>query len=162
MASWSNSRRRMGRDEQEQEFRDLLDDPESSFGDILAAAIEACPPDKLDEVHGALRGLGEDRRGPHSWAADRMERRRLGRDALRHRPAHRFGRDDPPPFPQLAVCQQPGIGCDRRAAKLQQQTTVEIDPQRTLIRFTRRVPHCDPLGPLQDAESYIRIASNAL
>ena len=33
---------------------------------------------------------------------------------------------------------------NRGAAKLQQQTTVEIEPQRAVVRFTRRVPHCHP------------------
>ena len=45
---------------------------------------------------------------------------------------------------QFAVSQQPGIGRDRGAAKLQEQTTVEIQPQSALIRFTRRVPHRRP------------------
>jgi hypothetical protein len=43
---------------------------------------------------------------------------------------------------QLAVSQQPGIGGDRGAAKLQQQTATEIRPQSAVVRFTRRVPHC--------------------
>jgi hypothetical protein len=46
---------------------------------------------------------------------------------------------------QLAMSQQSGIGGDRRTAKLQQQTTVEIAPQRAVGRFTRRVPHRRPI-----------------
>jgi hypothetical protein len=34
---------------------------------------------------------------------------------------------------------------DRAAAKLQQQTTVEIQPQIALVRFTRRVLHRRPI-----------------
>jgi hypothetical protein len=45
---------------------------------------------------------------------------------------------------QLAVRQQPGIGGDRGATKLKPQATVEIEPQRTPVRFTRRVRHCRP------------------
>jgi hypothetical protein len=46
---------------------------------------------------------------------------------------------------QLAISQQSGIGGDRRTAKLQQQTAVEIEPQRAVVRFTRRVPHRTPI-----------------
>jgi hypothetical protein len=42
---------------------------------------------------------------------------------------------------QLAVRQQPAIGGDRGTAKLQHQTTVEIEPQS----FTRRVRHRRPV-----------------
>ena len=45
---------------------------------------------------------------------------------------------------QLAIGQQPGIGGDRGTAKLQQQTTVEIEPQRFAGRFTHRVRHRQP------------------
>jgi hypothetical protein len=38
---------------------------------------------------------------------------------------------------QLAIWGQPGVGGDRRAVNLQQQPPVEIEPQRTPIRFTR-------------------------
>jgi hypothetical protein len=47
---------------------------------------------------------------------------------------------------QFAVSQQPGIVGDCGAAKSQQQTTVEIEPQRTPIRFTRRARHCRPIS----------------
>jgi hypothetical protein len=40
---------------------------------------------------------------------------------------------------QLAIRQQPRIGSDRGTAKLQHQPPVEIEPQRTPVRFTRRV-----------------------
>jgi hypothetical protein len=52
---------------------------------------------------------------------------------------------------QLAISQQSGIGGDRRTAKSQQQTAVEIEPQRAVVRFTRRVPIAalfDPRKPL--------------
>jgi hypothetical protein len=48
---------------------------------------------------------------------------------------------------QLVVRQQPGIGGDRGAAKLQHQLTVEIEPQSALIRFTRRSPIGAPFDP---------------
>jgi hypothetical protein len=35
---------------------------------------------------------------------------------------------------------------------LQQQTTVEIEPQSALIDVTRRVPHHRPLVPPQETE----------
>jgi hypothetical protein len=59
---------------------------------------------------------------------------------------------------QLAAGQQPGIRGDRRAAKLQQQTTVEIQPQTTIVRFTRR----SPIDPPQAREFYLRTAAKAL
>ncbi len=42
---------------------------------------------------------------------------------------------------QLPVGQQPGVGGDPAAVELQPQPTVEIDPQGTVIRFTRWVVH---------------------
>jgi hypothetical protein len=45
---------------------------------------------------------------------------------------------------QLAV-RRPRIGGDRGAAKLQPQTTVEIQPQTALVRFTHRVRHRCPI-----------------
>ena len=45
---------------------------------------------------------------------------------------------------QLAIGQQRGIGGDRGTAKLRQQTTVEIEPQRFAGRFTHRVRHRHP------------------
>jgi branched-chain amino acid transport system substrate-binding protein len=39
-----------------------------------------------------------------------------------------------------AIRQQPGIRGDRGTTKLEHQTAIEIKPQRTPIRFTRRVP----------------------
>jgi hypothetical protein len=41
----------------------------------------------------------------------------------------------------LAIGQQPRIGGDCRAAKLQHQMPVEIEPQRLVGRFTHRVRH---------------------
>jgi len=63
---------------------------------------------------------------------------------------------------QLAVSQQPGSRGDRRAAKLQPQTTVEIQPQTTIVRFTCRAPIDDPFNPPQALEFQLRIAAKAL
>ena len=41
---------------------------------------------------------------------------------------------------EFAISQQPSIGGHQGAAKLEHQAAVEIEPQRTPIRFTRRVP----------------------
>jgi hypothetical protein len=91
----ARSSRRFGRDEAVEEFRSMLDDdPEASFGEILAGAIEAAPEDQQQEVFEALRELGEDSRGPRSWARDRMERRRLSKDAD-GRLRRMGGRDEP-------------------------------------------------------------------
>jgi hypothetical protein len=49
---------------------------------------------------------------------------------------------------QLAIGEQPCIGRDRRAVKLKHQSAVEIEPQSTPIRFTRRVPHFCPVCSL--------------
>jgi hypothetical protein len=46
---------------------------------------------------------------------------------------------------QLAIDQQPAIGGDYTAAKLEYHTAVEIEPQRPSSRFTRQVHyHCSP------------------
>jgi len=93
--------RKYGRDQKEEgrrELRELLDDPDCSFADILAAAIEHCPPDKAEELYSALREIGEDRRSPHQWARGRLERRQLTKDMRRNGRDQRYGRDEPPPF----------------------------------------------------------------
>ena len=50
---------------------------------------------------------------------------------------------------QFAISQQPGIGGDRGATKLEHQTPVEIEPQSVPVRFTRRVRIAAPLDPLK-------------
>jgi hypothetical protein len=42
---------------------------------------------------------------------------------------------------QFAVGQQAGVAGDAAAVEFQPQATVEIEPQRSVIRFTRRVFH---------------------
>ena len=88
--------RRLGRDQEEgvEQLRQMLDDPDIDVADLVAAAVERCPEHQREDLHQALRELGEDRRGPRSWASDRLERRRLGRD-MRERRARdrRLGRD---------------------------------------------------------------------
>jgi hypothetical protein len=93
--------RRFGRDEIDEgfrrELRDMTDDPNIDFGDLLAFIIENAPDEKQPEIYTALGELGEDvrrGRGHRSWAADRLERRRYARDRVA-----RGGRDDPPEFP---------------------------------------------------------------
>ena len=85
--------RRMGRDEEEarKDLRELTEDEDCDFGDLLAAAINAASPEQQTEVADALRKMSEDSRGPRSWARDRLEMRRLGRD-MRSRD-RRLGRD---------------------------------------------------------------------
>jgi hypothetical protein len=85
--------RRIGKDA---EIRDMLDDEDADFGDLVAACIDAAPPEHQAEVFEALREMGEDRRGPRSWAADRLERRSLRRASDAR--LKRMGRDDPVPF----------------------------------------------------------------
>jgi hypothetical protein len=82
----------------EQEIDDLVNDPETTGADILGAIIESCSPEQAAEIAAAAREMAEDRRGPHAWARDKHELRRLSKDArLRSRPRG-FGRDDPMPF----------------------------------------------------------------
>jgi hypothetical protein len=86
--------RRLGRDE-ENELQELIDDPDSGFADVLAAAIaaSASDPEKTQEMHEALREVASDGRGPHAWARDRLEMRRHARDTSRHGRDRRLGRD---------------------------------------------------------------------
>jgi hypothetical protein len=83
--------RRMGRDEGEEELHQMLDDPDVTAGELIAALIEHCPQDREEELHGALQELAADRRGHRAWARDRLERRALDRGLRRHRPP--AGRD---------------------------------------------------------------------
>ncbi len=46
--------------------------------------------------------------------------------------------------PELAVCQQTGVGRDPASVKFQLQATVETDPQMRLSGFTRRVTRLHP------------------
>jgi hypothetical protein len=48
---------------------------------------------------------------------------------------------------QFAIGKQSSIGGNRRTAKLEHQATIKIEPQRTSIRFTRRVRHYYPGVP---------------
>jgi hypothetical protein len=87
--------RRFGRDEEASaQLREMLDDADINIADLVAAAVEHCPDDQQQELHEALSAMGSDRRGPRSWAADRLERRRLGKD-MRERRARdrRLGKD---------------------------------------------------------------------
>jgi hypothetical protein len=88
--------RRFSRDEATEEFKSMLDDPDADFGTILAGAISAAPEEQQEEVYQALRELGEDSRGPRSWARDRLERRRLSKDADGR--LRRMGARDDPTF----------------------------------------------------------------
>ena len=45
---------------------------------------------------------------------------------------------------EFTIGQQSGIGGDPRAMELELQPVVEIEPQRALDRFTRRVRHDGP------------------
>jgi hypothetical protein len=42
---------------------------------------------------------------------------------------------------EFPVGKQSGVGGDDRTAKLEHQTAVEIEPENSIIRFTRRVRH---------------------
>jgi hypothetical protein len=67
--------RRPGRDEEgSEQLREMLDDPDLDFGDLIAVAIEHAPEDRQEDLYEALRQIGEGRRGPRSWARDRRHR----------------------------------------------------------------------------------------
>jgi hypothetical protein len=95
--------RRFGYDQENDEgtaqLRQMLDDDELDVADLIACAVEYAPEHKREGLHQALHELGEDRRGPRSWARDRLERRKLSKD-MRERRARdrRLGKDDPEPF----------------------------------------------------------------
>jgi hypothetical protein len=86
------------------ELKKILDDGEDiDLGDLLAALIEGAPEDKQEQVHTAVREMGQDARGPRSWARDRLERRRYAKDlgpgpAMEPagRPVEEFRREDRP------------------------------------------------------------------
>jgi hypothetical protein len=134
--------RRMGRDEEEaenlQEIKDMLDG-DASFGDIIAACIEAAPQEQQEEVYQALREMGQDSRGPRSWARDRMEQRRLGRDARGRR---RLSRDDPMPFKGMPETggTMVGEGEDRR--RMGADSAIGSSPD---AMFRRLYPNASPI-----------------
>jgi hypothetical protein len=89
------TRARFGRDEEGiEELREMLNDQDASPAEMLAALIECAPESQREGLYQALSELASDRRGPRSWAQDRLEMRRLGRD-MRDRRAkdRRLGRD---------------------------------------------------------------------
>jgi hypothetical protein len=57
---------------------------------------------------------------------------------------------------QLAIRQQSAIGGDGRTTEPKHQAAVEIEPQRALIRFTRRVRHRRPRSILHNMLCLIR------
>jgi hypothetical protein len=42
---------------------------------------------------------------------------------------------------KFAIGEKPSVGIHDRTAKLEHQSTVEIEPERPVVRFTRRVRH---------------------
>jgi len=101
MPRFTPARKLGGRDENEpdarQEIHELIDDPEASPADVIAAVITNYPDDV--DLHEMLHEVAEDVRAGRSYrqhAADRLERRKIGKDARARR---RLGRDDPDPFP---------------------------------------------------------------
>ena len=48
---------------------------------------------------------------------------------------------------QFPVRQQPGVGSDLGTVELKLETTVKIQPQNTLFRFTHRVAHTNTPNP---------------
>ena len=97
MPRFTKARSFGGRDQEEEagreEIRQMLDDPDVEAGELIAALVEHCPEDQREGVVAALRELTEDRRGPRAWARDKLEMRRLSRDARRHGRDRRMGRD---------------------------------------------------------------------
>ena len=77
--------RKLGRDEEDadiaDEIRDVINDPESDFADLIALVVEAAP-EKVPEISATMREIGSDARGIHAWARDKREMKRLGRDKL--------------------------------------------------------------------------------
>jgi len=124
--------RRMGRDEAVEEFRSLLDDPEADFGDIVAAAIEAAGEGQQEEIHQAIREMGEDTRGPRSWARDRMERRRLSKDSDAR--LRRMGRDVEDPLRDLEP-RGSVSGEDRRPMAGDRRLAMDSSPRGTFSRI---------------------------
>src|SRR3954452_13984056 len=48
---------------------------------------------------------------------------------------------------QFTVSKQSSIGGNRRPTKLEHQATMKIEPQRLVVRFTRRVHRCRSSWP---------------
>ena len=71
----------------------MIDDPDTTAGELIAALVEHCPEDQQEDLHHALREISEDRRGPRRWARDRLELRRYSKDARHRSHYRRMGRD---------------------------------------------------------------------
>src|SRR5690349_15254093 len=73
---------RLAYDQEEgmEELKEMLDDGDVDFGDLIAAAVEYAPEGKQDQALAAMREMAHDSRGPRAWARDRLERRRLSKD----------------------------------------------------------------------------------
>jgi hypothetical protein len=76
------------REDLRRDLRDVLDDPDTDYGDLHAILCKHFP-EEAGQVH---REVSEDRRGVHAWAKDRRERRRLSKD-MGMRRDRRLGRD---------------------------------------------------------------------
>lgn len=119
--------RRIGADE---EFREMVDDPDTSFSELLAAIIDGASEEGQVEIAEALRDLGMDTRGPRSWARDRLERRRLSKDSDAR--IKRMGRDDPWPDPRNAAERE---GEDRRRMAGDNRMALDRSPGGTFRRL---------------------------
>jgi hypothetical protein len=82
--------RRMGKDEEEEqeELKEILNDPDAPFKARQSALMALCSED--EEVYPTVREIGEDRRGPHSYARDALEHYRSAKAA---RDKRRLGKD---------------------------------------------------------------------
>lgn len=88
--------RKFGSDQEEGE--ELLSEmlSEGDIADRIAQIIESAPEHQQEALSEALREMGEDRRGPRSWARDRLMR---AKDARRYnRDRRRYGKDNPADF----------------------------------------------------------------
>ena len=69
-----------------------------------------------------------------------LSRSRVGENIARHR-----GKAEG--IIEFPISKQPGVRSHHRSTKLKRQAAVEIDPERPIVRFTRRVCHQGALNP---------------
>jgi hypothetical protein len=146
MATRFRTARRLGKDEEEegrQDLHEMIDDPETSAGEIVAAIIDQCPDEERESLHEVLSEVANDIRSGNSYRAharDRMVRRRLSKDARLRR---RVGGDDPPPFSGMPRTGGEMEPLDRREGEDRRRMAGDMAFDRgtsSLEAFHRRFP----------------------
>ena len=94
-------------------------------------------PQPLGVIHVLITGQPSEHGLPqhsHQSVPTILSRSRVGENIVRHR-------GEAEGVIEFPISKQPGVRSHHRSTKLKQQAAVEIDPERAIVCFTRRVRH---------------------